>query len=242
MPKKKKPSMLKSQRQKLAAQRAKRAASQQKARGGMTNLKKPTMQKLVRKAAQSRKRASGRPLVRKAELDKAKKPSIKRGASALRGRANAPKNLANMTKKLAKARGLRRAGRGGLATLALAAANKIQDRLLSPAALKRKRANEIRPLTKADLPSLPKGGGSRRGQGSGKPKTKPAKKPVANLPKDYKKTEKAAFDKAKKPQPKKPAPLSAGAKAFDKAFAAARSAGKKEFTWRGKRYHTRLKK
>lgn len=242
MPKKKKPSMLKTQRQKLAAQRAKRAASQQKARGGMTNLKKPTMQKLVRKAAQSRKRASGRPLVRKAELDKAKKPSIKRGASALRGRANAPKNLANMTKKLAKARGLRRAGRGGLATLALAAANKIQDRLLSPAALKRKRANEIRPLTKADLPSLPKGGGSRRGQGSGKPKTKPAKKPVANLPKDYKKTEKAAFDKAKKPQPKKPAKLSAGAKDFDRAFAAARSAGKKEFTWRGKRYHTRLKK
>ena len=57
-----------------------------------------------------------------------------------------------------------------------------------------------------------------------------------------KKTEKAAFDKAKKPQPKKPAKLSAGAKAFDKAFAAARSAGKKEFTWRGKRYHTRLKK
>lgn len=242
MPKKKKPSMLKTQRQKLAAQRAKRAASQQKARAGMTNLKKPTMQKLVRKAAQSRKRASGRPLVRKAELDKAKKPSIKRGASALRGRANAPKNLANMTKKLAKARGLRRAGRGGLATLALAAANKIQDRLLSPAALKRKRANEIRPLTKADLPSLPKGGGSRRGQGSGKPKTKPAKKPVANLPKDYKKTEKAAFDKAKKPQPKKPAKLSAGAKDFDRAFAAARSAGKKEFTWRGKRYHTRLKK
>ena len=242
MPKKKKPSMLKTQRQKLAAQRAKRAASQQKARGGMTNLKKPTMQKLVRKAAQSRKRASGRPLVRKAELDKAKKPSIKKGASALRGRANAPKNLANMTKKLAKARGLRRAGRGGLATLALAAANKIQDRLLSPAALKRKRANEIRPLTKADLPSLPKGGGSRRGQGSGKPKTKPAKKPVANLPKDYKKTEKAAFDKAKKPQPKKPAKLSAGAKDFDRAFAAARSAGKKEFTWRGKRYHTRLKK
>jgi hypothetical protein len=242
MARKKKPSMLKTQRQKLAAQRAKRAASQQKARAGMTNLKKPTMQKLVRKAAQSRKRASGRPLVRKAELDKAKKPSIKRGASALRGRANAPKNLANMTKKLAKARGLRRAGRGGLATLALMAANKIQDRLLSPEALKRKRATEIKPLTKADLPSLPKGGGSRRGQGSGKPATKRGKKPVANLPKDYKKTEKAAFDKAKKPQSKKPAKLSAGAKAFDKAFAAARSAGKKEFTWRGKRYHTRLKK
>lgn len=196
--------MLKSQRQKLAAQRAKRAASQQKARGGMTNLKKPTMQKLVRKAAQSRKRASGRPLVRKSELDKAKKPSIKKGASALRGRANAPKNLANMTSKLKAARagrGLRKAvGRGGLTTLALSAANAIQDRLLSPAALKRKRANEIKPLTRADMPSLPKGSGSRRGQGRGKPAAKRSKKPVANLPKDYKKTEAAAFKAAKKPK------------------------------------------
>ena len=32
------------------------------------------------------------------------------------------------------------------------------------------------------------------------------------------------------------------AKSFDRAFAAARKAGKKEFTWRGKRYNTKLKK
>lgn len=32
------------------------------------------------------------------------------------------------------------------------------------------------------------------------------------------------------------------AKSFDRAFAAARRAGKKEFTWRGKRYNTKLKK
>ena len=31
------------------------------------------------------------------------------------------------------------------------------------------------------------------------------------------------------------------AKSFDRAFAAARKAGKKEFTWRGKRYNTKLK-
>ena len=36
-------------------------------------------------------------------------------------------------------------------------------------------------------------------------------------------------------------PLSAAAKDFDANFAAARKAGKKEFTWRGKQYHTRLK-
>ena len=35
--------------------------------------------------------------------------------------------------------------------------------------------------------------------------------------------------------------LGAAAKDFDRAFAAARKAGKKEFTWRGKRYNTKLK-
>ena len=35
--------------------------------------------------------------------------------------------------------------------------------------------------------------------------------------------------------------LSAAAKDFDKTFAAARAAGEKEFTWRGKRYNTKLK-
>ena len=48
----------------------------------------------------------------------------------------------------------------------------------------------------------------------------------------------------KKPTPVKPAPatkLSAAAKDFDANFAAARKAGKAEFTWRGKRYNTKLK-
>ena len=38
-----------------------------------------------------------------------------------------------------------------------------------------------------------------------------------------------------------PKALSPAAKDFDANFAAARKAGKKEFTWRGKQYHTRLK-
>jgi len=192
-------------RREAAAAKAK-AAAKPKSGSTMVNRNKPTMRKLAAKAAQARKRGQGgRPLVRKSELDKANKPSIKKGASALRGRANAPKNLANMTSKLKAARAgrsLRKAvGRGGLTTLALSAANAIQDRLLSPAALKRKRANEIRPLTKADMPSLPKGSGSRRGQGSSKPAAKRGKKPMANLPKDYKKTEAAAFKGARKPKP-----------------------------------------
>ena len=51
-------------------------------------------------------------------------------------------------------------------------------------------------------------------------------------------------DYGKKPPSVKPAPakeLSAAAKDFDKTFAAARKAGKTEFTWRGKKYNTKYK-
>ena len=46
---------------------------------------------------------------------------------------------------------------------------------------------------------------------------------------------------AAKPKPVNKEKLSAAAKDFDKTFAAARAAGEKEFTWRGKRYNTKLK-
>ena len=63
----------------------------------------------------------------------------------------------------------------------------------------------------------------------GKPKTKPKKKPMASMGSDYKEKE-TKLSRA------------AGAANFDAAFAKARKAGKKTFTWRGKRYTTRLKK
>tara|TARA_R100001463_G_scaffold1803_4_gene7719 strand:+ start:593 stop:1303 length:711 start_codon:yes stop_codon:yes gene_type:complete len=47
--------------------------------------------------------------------------------------------------------------------------------------------------------------------------------------------------KKSKPAPKKKASLSAGAKSFDKAFAAARKSGKSTFTWNGKKYNTKIK-
>ena len=65
----------------------------------------------------------------------------------------------------------------------------------------------------------------RRKQG----KTKPAKRGMSNMGKNYKAKEKELGRKA-------------AASNFDQAFAKARRAGKKEFTWRGKRYNTRLKK
>ena len=53
-------------------------------------------------------------------------------------------------------------------------------------------------------------------------------KPMASRGKDYKAKEKELSRKA-------------AASNFDQAFAKARKAGKKEFTWRGKRYNTKLK-
>ena len=61
-----------------------------------------------------------------------------------------------------------------------------------------------------------------------KPAPKPAKRGMSNMGSDYKAKEKALSRKAI-------------ASNFDQAFAAARKAGKKTFTWRGKLYNTKLK-
>ena len=60
-------------------------------------------------------------------------------------------------------------------------------------------------------------------------KPKPKKKPMSSMGKNYKAQEKELSRKAV-------------ASNFDQAFAKARRAGKKTFTWRGKTYNTRLKK
>ena len=65
-------------------------------------------------------------------------------------------------------------------------------------------------------------------RGKAKPK-KGTGKPMASMGSDYKAKEKEASRKAV-------------ASNFDQAFAKARRAGKKTFTWRGKTYNTRLKK
>ena len=59
-------------------------------------------------------------------------------------------------------------------------------------------------------------------------KTKPAKRGMSSMGKDYKGKERALGRKAI-------------AESFDRAFAAARKAGKKTFTFRGKKYNTKLK-
>jgi hypothetical protein len=64
------------------------------------------------------------------------------------------------------------------------------------------------------------------------PKPQPVQKAVEPV-----KTEPVKTEPVKRSAPK----LSAAAKDFDKTFAAARAAGEKEFTWRGKRYNTKYK-
>jgi len=168
-------------RREAAAAKAK-AAAKPKSGSTMVNRNKPTMRKLAAKAAQSRKRASGRPLVRKPELDKAKKPSIKKGASALRGRVDAPKNLANMTSKLKAARaarGVRGAlGKAGRALVPLGMATEVMSmRNRSKRDAERNKKLNRRPFEELRADNY-KPNPNRRGQGS-RPR-KPAAKPKAD--------------------------------------------------------------
>jgi hypothetical protein len=216
---KKKPSMLTSQRQKLAAQRAKRAASQQKARGGMTNLKKPTMQKLVRKAAQKRKAASGRPLVRKSELAKAAKPSIKEGAKKLRvpgdsGQVRAAQARGKAEVRKAVARRGAKAASGRMARkLAVSGAK----RLLGGASKLAGRGALFYEGIKADNTAKGTLEEAKKKYGA---KAMPQKQGPAAP-----KTTQSSFNK----------------KSFNDAFRTARKSGAKTFTWRGKKYTTEMK-
>jgi hypothetical protein len=181
----------------------------------MVNRNKPTMRKLAAKAAQSRKAGTGRPLVRKAELDKANKPSIKEGAKKLRvpgdsgqvraaqarGKAEVAKAQARRGAKAAskrmegvlKAAGAARAVVGGLKTLGRGG---IAAAVMAP-----------RPAGDATLSAAMK-------RGDYKPKQGPSPK-----------TTQSSFNK----------------KTFDQAFSSARKAGAKTFTWRGKKYTTKMK-
>jgi len=84
--------------------------------------------------------------------------------------------------------------------------------------------------------------------GKGPKKSEDPRRPDGSLP-PYTPPRPAADPKPEvKPEPPKEekstrsaSELSAAAKSFDKAFAAARKEGKKEFTWRGKQYNTKYK-
>jgi len=188
----------------------------------MVNANKPTMQKLVRKAAQARKAASGRPLVKPVEAQRLmtqRAPGIRQGAAQLRqqaagttssgaqARAAAQGKAARQaaeTRRTARAASQRMAGK-----LAKAAASRLAGTVARRTGLAAVAAEGLTARNTADgtLSAAMK-------RGDYKPKQGPTPK-----------TTTSSFNK----------------KTFDQAFKAARTSGAKEFTWRGKRYNTKMK-
>jgi hypothetical protein len=122
-------------------------------------------------------------------------------------------------------------GKGGAAVLGLEAVSAIQDRFLSPKQLANKRAFQNYSAMDAAAPLLKKLSGGN----------KPAK-PAASTSRFAGARDKAmAKAKAIKGSPVLgPKKVGSVAQAFDKSFAAARKAGKSGFTFKGKKYSTKM--
>lgn len=231
------------QRMNAGAKPAPQAASAKPAaKGGqpkLTNLNKPTMQKLVRKAAQARKANAGRPLVKPAEAQRLmsqRAPKIREGAAKLRvpgdsGQVRAAQATGRKLKAEAQAR------RG-----ARQASQRMQN-TLKWAKTARDIIGGIKSLTKggaavAGLQAYNTGDGTldaakKRGD------LNKRRKPTAQEAKSYAAAEaKARAANAKR----KASAASKSAAAFDDAFRSARKAGAKTFTWNGKKYTTDVAK
>lgn len=188
----------------------------------MVNAQKPTMQKLVRKAAQARKANAGRPLVKPAEANRLmsqRAPGIRQGAAQLRQQAAGTTSpgaqaraaaqgkairQAAETRRVAKETSKRMAGK-----LAKAAATRALGTVARRAGLAAVAAEGLTARNTADgtLSAAMKRGDYKPQQGP-----KPA-------------NTQASFNK----------------KTFNDAFRSARSSGAKVFTWRGKKYTTKMK-
>jgi hypothetical protein len=184
----------------------------------MVNAGKPVMQKLVRKAAQARKAASGRPLVKPVEAQRLmsqRAPKIREGAKKLRtigdsGQVRAAQQRGQEIRKGAEAR---RGARGAM---------KAMEGTLKAARTARAVVGGLKGLARggvaaAALQARPAADGTLKAalkRGDYKPKQGP--KPSTTT---------GSFNK----------------KTFDQAFKAARSSGASQFTWRGKKYTTKMK-
>lgn len=188
----------------------------------MVNANKPGMQKLVRKAAQARKAASGRPLVKPAEANRLmsqRAPGIRQGAAQLRQQAAGTTSPASQARASAQGQQLRKAAETRRA--ARAASQRMAGKLAKAAATRMVGAVARR----AGLAGVAAEGLTARNTADGtlsaamkrgdyKPKQGPSPK-----------TTQASFNK----------------KSFDQAFKSARTSGAKQFTWRGKKYTTKMK-
>jgi len=188
----------------------------------MVNANKPGMQKLVRKAAQARKAASGRPLVKPAEANRLmsqRAPGIRQGAAQLRQQAAGTTSPASQARASAQGQQLRKAAE---TRRAARAASQRMAKKLAQAAATRTLGTVAR---RAPLAAVAAEGITARNTADGtlsaamkrgdyKPKQGPSPK-----------TTQSSFNK----------------KTFDQAFKAARTSGAKQFTWRGKKYTTKMK-
>ena len=184
----------------------------------MVNANKPTMQRLVRKAAQVRKAGAGRPLVKPVEAQRLmtqRVPRIREGAQRLRtigdnGRVRDAQKQGQQIRQAAQAR---RGARGAM---------KAMEGTLKAARTARNIAGAAKNLAKGGVaaavmsPTALADGTLSAAMKRGDYKPMQGPKP---------KTTQASFNK----------------KSFDQAFKAARTSGIKTFTWRGKKYTTKMK-
>ena len=188
----------------------------------MVNAQKPGMQKLVRKAAQARKANAGRPLVKPAEAQRLmsqRAPGIRQGAAQLRQAAAGTTSPGAQARAAAQGKALRKAAETKRTAKAV---SKRMEGVLKAANTARQVAGAASTLTRggvaaAVLAPRPAGDGTLSAamkRGDYKPMQGP--KP---------KTTQASFNK----------------KTFDQAFKSARTSGAKTFTWRGKKYTTKIK-
>ena len=188
----------------------------------MVNVNKPTMQKLVRKAAQARKAASGRPLVKPAEakrLMSQRAPGIRQGAAQLRQQAAGTTSPASQARASAQGQALRKAAETRRA--ARAASQRMAGKLAKAGAARAlgtvARRMPLAAVAAEGLTARNTADGTLSAalkRGDYKPKQGPTPK-----------TTTGSFNK----------------KSFDSAFAEARKSGAKQFTWRGKKYTTKIK-
>lgn len=204
---------------------AKPAASAPKASAPkLTNLNKPVMRTLVRKAAQSRKAAAGRPLVKPVEAQRLmsqRAPNIRQGAARLRDITDTPK---------------------------VRAAAKVGQQIKAAAQAKRAR------LANRAAKGYGKPGGLERGMKAGvyaaavkegltarntAPGTISSVDP--KLARRIEAQQKSGKQFAAQEAKARKANQSRKTSSFDDAFRSARKAGVKSFTWKGKKYTTKMK-
>lgn len=230
----------------------------------ITNGNSPAMRQIRAKAVQARRQAQGKPVATKGKAvtlpnsARAGQNLPRQGAQQMRtigdsGQVRAAAKRGQEIRKAAQAaRGAKQAmGRMG-STLARArfargplsaAVGVAADATLSPLATKAGRAlgERLKPLARKLDDALPgvnskDEGRRRRAQAAAKGSTS-----------SFKGDREAAFKKASAIKgspvvgPRKASSSGSGASSFDSSFAAARKAGKSTFTWRGKKYNTKLR-